>query len=99
MSFASELKNELSLIEIENTCCAKAELTALIRMNGAISISKHKYTLDVQTENAAIARRIYKLIKSLYEYPVEILVRRKMKLRKNNVYIVRLVKDVHEFLQ
>jgi len=99
MSFASEIKKELSIIDIEKSCCAKAELTALIRMNGAISISKDKYSLDVQTENAAIARRMYKLIKTLYEYPVEILVRKKMKLRKNNVYIVRLVKDVHRFLQ
>src|SRR5690625_28892 len=99
MSFASEIKKELSIIDIEKSCCAKAELTALIRMNGAISISKDKYSLDVQTENAAIARRMYKLIKTLYEYPVEILVRKKMKLRKNNVYIIRLVKDVHRFLQ
>lgn len=99
MSFASEIKKELSILDIGNSCCAKAELTALIRMNGVISISKDQHSLDVQTENAAIARRIYKLIKNLYDYPVEILVRRKMKLRKNNVYIVRLVKDVDSFLK
>lgn len=97
MSFASEIKKELTAIEVEK-CCRKAELTALIRMNGVISVSKDKYTLDIQTENAAIARRMYSLIKSIYDEPVELLVRKKMKLKKNNVYIVRIVKDVNELL-
>lgn len=97
MSFASVIKKELTGIEID-PCCTEAELAALIRMNGAISISKNKHTLDIQTENAAIARRIYTLIKSIYSYPIEVLVRKKMKLKKNNVYIIRLVKDVNNFL-
>ncbi len=97
MSFASEIKKELTAIEVDE-CCKKAELAALIRMNGAISLSKQKYVLDVQTENAAIARRIYTLIKSLYHLPVELLVRKKMKLKKNNVYIVRMKEEVQDLL-
>ena len=46
--------------------------------------------MDIQTENAAIARRIYTLLKKSYDVQVELLVRKKMKLKKNNVYIVRL---------
>ncbi|WP_077328007.1 DNA-binding protein WhiA [Virgibacillus siamensis] len=97
MSFASEIKKELTGIETDQ-CCQHAELAALIRMNGAISMSQRKYTLDAQTENAAIARRIYTLIKSLYDLPVELLVRKKMKLKKNNVYIVRIKEDVEKLL-
>src|SRR5690625_7101694 len=97
MSFASEIKKELTGMEID-TCCMSAELAALVRMNGAISVSKHKYILDIQTENAAIARRIYTLVKALYTFPVELLVRKKMKLKKNNVYIVRMKKGVDELL-
>lgn len=97
MSFASEIKKELTTIEIDE-CCKYAELAALVRMNGAVSLSKHKYTLDVQTENAAIARRIYMLIKAAYDVRVELLVRKKMKLKKNNVYIVRLKEDVRSLL-
>ncbi|WP_226036017.1 DNA-binding protein WhiA [Aquibacillus saliphilus] len=97
MSFASDIKKELTKIE-NDTCCTQSELAALIRMNGAISLSRQEYVLDVQTENAAIARRIYTLIKSLYNYPVELLVRKKMKLKKNNVYIVRLKEGVRTFL-
>ncbi|WP_164668136.1 DNA-binding protein WhiA [Virgibacillus doumboii] len=97
MSFASEIKKELTGIELDS-CCKYAELAALIRMDGVISMSRQRYTLDVQTENAAIARRIYTLIKSQYSFPVELLVRKKMKLKKNNVYIVRLKKDVQQLL-
>ena len=38
MSFASETKKELTLIEADLTC-VKAEVSALIRMNGSISFS------------------------------------------------------------
>ncbi|MCZ0703322.1 DNA-binding protein WhiA [Natronobacillus azotifigens] len=97
MSFASEIKKEMT--QIENApCCQEAELAALIRMNGAISLAKQAYVLDVQTENAAIARRMYTLIKSLYPYPIKLLVRKKMKLKKNNVYIVRIADGAKEML-
>lgn len=90
MSFASETKKELTTIETKD-CCVKAELAALIRMNGVLSFSNRKVILDIQTENAAIARRIYILLKRRFEVTVELLVRKKMRLKKNNVYIVRIV--------
>ena len=89
MSFASETKKEMTQEESE-PCCARAELSALIRMNGSLSFSNKMLSLDVQTENAAIARRLYTLIKSLYPYQVELLVRKKMRLKKNNIYICRI---------
>ncbi|SES69895.1 hypothetical protein SAMN05421676_101213 [Salinibacillus kushneri] len=98
MSFASDIKKELTKVEVDS-CCVEAELSALIKMNGSVSISNQEYILDIQTENAAIARRIYTLIKKLYEHPIELLVRKKMRLKKNNVYIVRLKKEVQPFLE
>jgi DNA-binding protein WhiA len=98
MSFASETKKELTNLE-EKPCCRKAELSALIRMNGSLSFANRKLVVDVQTENAAIARRIYTLIKKDYDVPVELLVRKKMRLKKNNVYIVRLSHQAKEILE
>lgn len=97
LSFASETKKELTSIELD-PCCVQSELAALIRMNGSLSLSNRAYILDVQTENAAIARRIYTLVKTLYDFPVELLVRKKMRLKKNNVYIVRMKEKVRELL-
>ena len=97
MSFASETKKELTQIESED-CCTKAEIAAFIRMNGVLSFSNKTLTLDVQTENAAIARRLYSNLKKLYTFKVELLVRRKMRLKKNNVYICRVREEARELL-
>lgn len=98
VSFASETKKELTNLEVKD-CCAKAELSALIRMNGSLAFSNRNLTVDVQTENAAIARRIYVLLKKSYNVTVELLVRKKMRLKKNNVYIVRLVEKARFLLE
>lgn len=97
MSFAAEVKKELTTLEVHREH-AKAELAALIRMNGSLSIANQQFILNVQTENAAIARRIYSLLKDHYDVRSELLVRRKMKLKKNNVYIVRLKNDTMDVL-
>lgn len=78
----------------ENDCCVKAELAAIIRMNGVISTLDPNEMLDIQTESAAIARRIFTLLKVVFKGPIELLVRKKMKLKKNNIYIVRIKKGV-----
>ena len=97
MSYASEVKKELTQLEVHREH-AKAELAALIRMNGTVSLVEKKFILNVQTENAAIARRIYVLLKDHFDVESELLVRRKMKLKKNNVYIVRLKYGTKEVL-
>lgn len=89
MSYASDVKKELTTLEVHREN-AKAELIALIRMNGAMSLANHHFVLNIQTENPAIARRIYQLLKQFYDLESELLVRRKMKLKKNNLYIVRV---------
>ena len=97
MSFAAEVKKELTSLEVHREH-VKAELAALIRMNGSLSINNQQFVLNVQTENAAIARRIYSLLKDHYNVRSELLVRRKMKLKKNNVYIVRLKQETKRVL-
>ncbi len=97
MSYASDVKKELTTLEVHKEH-AKAELAALIRMNGSVTLANHHFVLNVQTENAAIARRIYTLLKDHYQVNSELLVRRKMKLKKNNVYIVRLKQETKAVL-
>ena len=50
---------------------------ALIRMNGSLSLVNQQFVLNVQTENAAIARRMYSLLKDHYHAQAELLVRKK----------------------
>ncbi|TLS49343.1 DNA-binding protein WhiA [Paenibacillus antri] len=98
MSFAAQTKKELTMIEVDE-CCAKAELSALIRMNGSMRIAGGRIALDITTENAAIARRIFTLLKRTYRLHAEVLVRKKMRLKKNNIYMVRVPAGVEELLR
>lgn len=97
VSFAREMKNELTRMEVD-ACCMKSELAALLKMNGTISFHNGKFVVNIQTENAAIARRIFTLIKEVYGVEIELLVRRKMQLKKNNVYICRISEKTREIL-
>mgnify|MGYP003439573728 FL=1 len=97
MSFSFVTKKELTQVETDDSSL-KAEVSALIRMNGTLSFANRQLSVDVQTENAAIARRLYTNIKRLYNLNVELLVRKKMRLKKNNVYICRVREGARELL-
>ena len=89
MSFSAKTKNELSRLPIEKDCCALAELSAMVRMNATIEInSEDQMKLKFITENAAIARRTFTLLKILYDTCVEVMVRRNRQLKKNNSYLI-----------
>lgn len=89
MTFSATTKNELSRIPLIDNCCAIAELSAIIRMSGTIQISGMKQiNLRFTTENAAIARRIFSILKTIYDTEVEVMVRRNKQLKKNNNYLV-----------
>lgn len=98
MSYASDMKKELTMIEIKKNEEFLSELSALIKMNGVLNIVSGKLSIGIQTENASIARRIFSLIKHFYDVQINISVRKKMKLKKNNVYICRLENRVKEIL-
>jgi len=89
VSFASETKIELVSLVVSD-CCAKAELSALTRLNGVINISHEGLRIEFQTQNATIARRYVKLLRQLYDVHIDLLTRKQMRLNKSNVYIIRI---------
>ena len=98
MSFAARTKKELTLVH-QKPCCEKAELAAIIQQCGILRVfGEQEAVLDVAIENAAIARRIYTLMKTVVDGSLEVLVQRKMRLKKNNVYIVRMRHDAKTLL-
>ena len=100
MSFSATTKEELARLSEQKSCCALAELAALVRMDGTLQISANQeYALNVVTENAVVARRIYRFAKSILGGRVDIVVRRKLRLRKNNSYLVKIYPRGVEELQ
>ena len=91
MSFSNEIKNELAHLEYDRPCCEIAELAGLVRMDGTILIgSKKGIGLELNTENAAVARKAFKGLKKIFHVETEITVQRRNRLKKNNVYLVRV---------
>ncbi|MDA8442385.1 MAG: DNA-binding protein WhiA [Peptococcaceae bacterium] len=91
MSFSGKTKEELARIEVERGCCQLAELAALVRMDGTLQISSNRrISLNIESESAPVARKIFKLAKLRLGAPVEIAVRRKLRLKKHNSYLVRI---------
>ena len=90
MSFSVVTKNELARVIGPRRCCWLAELAALIKMDGSIQISGKKLAVSVVTENAAVARKLLTLVKKLFGLYTEVMVQRKVRLKKNNIYLVRI---------
>lgn len=89
MSFAAETKKELTQIE-SDAVEARHELMAIIALGSAITTMEDRSQMVVETENVATARRIYTSLKALFQVQPEVVVRKKMRLKKNHVYAVRL---------
>ena len=87
----SRIVKEVVFNDFES-CCQKAMLCAVIKINGTLSLSSYGLSLTIRTENAKIASKIHKMLKEEYNPQIEFLVSRKMKLKKNNVYILKVTK-------
>lgn len=73
----------------EKNCCQLAELSAILRMSGTIQIfGKQGMGFRITTENPAIARRIFSLLKSQFGIHTEIYVKKNTSLKKNNTYLL-----------
>lgn len=90
MSFSTDIKQEIASNELKE-CCELAELAALLQLCSTLSISSGGLTLLIKTENATIAKRIYKLVKHLYNVEVDLAVVKKLNLKKNNIYNLRVM--------
>lgn len=97
MSYATDVKKELTGLLVHNGN-AKAELSALMRMNG-VSTLGFDQTVSVQTENAAIARRIYTLLTQNYSnIVVEVSVSDHNHMSQHKSYRVLLKNQVTEVM-
>lgn len=87
MSFSHNVKDELCRQKIKNACCQRAEIAAFLQTTGIVNIKgNNNISIKFHTENAAIARRIYELIKSLYDIIPELTVYRNERFQKVHGY-------------
>ena len=98
MSFAGEVREELSQISKSARDCQIAELTAVLSLCGGVTISaKEHVMLRIQTENLFAARKTFMLIRKLFSCSCEVRIRR----RASSTYMlaVRDEQTVRKILQ
>ena len=98
MSFAAEVKQEVAQKIMEGNDI-RAELSALIQMTSSLSLSSRGMTFLVSLENAAVSRTIYRLVKERYGVEISLFVKRKMNLRKNRIYGMRIMSAAPKILE
>ncbi len=94
MTFTTRLKEEITKNEIDKIE-SLVELSAFILYAG--QIKKNKITLVM--ENASVARRIYKDIKSNFGISIKITVRNQKRFRVHQIYILEISEKVDFILE
>lgn len=97
MSFASDVKKEVSNLDL-NSCCLKSELYAIIKFKATMVISMNKLQVLFQTTSNNTARRIAYLFSLVYQIKAEILLKEQHKLDYKSIYIVQIKENVKEIL-
>ncbi len=89
MSFSQQVKTELQGLK-HLACCNKAEVSALLHINGSIEKNSEGISLVFQTTNNAVVRRFMTLVKQLYQTEVTILQKQFNRLRKHDLFVVKI---------
>ena len=89
MSFSSKVKDELSRPVNPARHCQIAEIAAILSLCGKIKISdQDHFSIEIHTENVAVARKYFTLLKKTFNIGTDVSIRRGAYLKRNRTYIV-----------
>lgn len=83
MSFTSKVKNEI--ISISRMKLEEISLLSAIVRNNTLEDK-----IKISTENASVAKYIYKLIKKMYDIPIKVAVRKGYNFKKSYIYLIEI---------
>lgn len=94
MSFSSSVKDELSRQMPGARHCQIAETAAILSLCGRVKISaSDHFWIEIHTENVAVARKYFTLLKKTYNINTDISIRHSSSLNKSRSYILSVNDD------
>lgn len=94
MSFASEVKNELSRVETGKKCCQLAEIAGFLRVSGSIGLAGlGKFKIIVTSENPAVIRHYKKLLHDYFDVETNLEVGESSSVGKKRAYKITIDAD------
>lgn len=91
MALTAELKDELIRIETPNRATRIAELTAIVRLTDSVKDHGGRFSVLIELDNPALARRVRKDLAELFGVDTEILTVSASGLRKSAKYQVKVL--------
>ncbi len=98
MSYSSEVKHEITQRNLDDLAI-RAQLSAFMHLNATMHIVNNQFELQIQIENATIAKRIFQLVKQRYDVNTELTTLKRQNLNKNSIYRLRITEKAMAILE
>lgn len=93
VSFSKEVKDELSRHIPNSRHCGIAETAAIISLCGHVKISgQNRFSVKITTENIAVARKYFTLLRKTFNIVAEITIRYNVYLKRGRTYTITVNK-------
>lgn len=93
MSFSKEVKKELQSLK-HLDCCNKAELSAMLHINGSIEKNNEGISIVFQSTNNSVVRRFVYLYNKLYDYDYALVQKQIHQFKSKEQFIFKINESV-----
>lgn len=99
MSYSSQTKEELCRFEPDSVCCLLAELSGIVSAAGSVIYrGGGEKRLSIETENSAVARRAFRLLREVFDVQPELVTLRRARLGGRSAYRIEIGGDEAAFV-
>lgn len=91
MSYSSQTKEELCRLEPDSVCCLLAELSGIVSSAGSVIYrGGGEKRLSIETENSAVARRTFRLLREVFDVQPELVTLKRSRLGGRSAYRIEV---------
>lgn len=99
MSYSSETKEELCRHEPDSVCCLLAELSGIISVAGSVILrGGGDKRLSIETENYAVARRCFRLLRDVFDASPQLVTLHRARLGGRSAHRIEIEGDEASFV-
>lgn len=99
MSYSSETKEELCRLEPDSVCCLLAELSGIVSAAGSVIYrGGGDKRLSIETENSSVARRVFRLLRDVFDVQPELVTVRRARLGGRSAHRIEIGGDEASFV-
>jgi len=99
MSYSSDTKEELCRLEPDSVCCLLAELSGIVSAAGSVIYrGGGDKRLSIETENSSVARRVFRLLRDVFDVQPELVTVRRARLGGRSAHRIEIRGDEASFV-